>query len=171
MSPEIISILNFLLDTPLAALVSENEVLFPWIESLHVLGIALVFGSIVVVDLRLLGLIMRDQAIHAFLRQYLIITWLAFALSAITGAVLFVSNAMSYASNTNFQIKLILLICAGLNMVIFQNVFAKEIPRWLFEEQVPRVAKIMACISICIWLGVVIFGRLIGFTLIPTIAN
>jgi hypothetical protein len=99
MSPEIISILNFLLDTPLAALVSENEVLFPWIESLHVLGIALVFGSIVVVDLRLLGLIMRDQAIHAFLRQYLIITWLAFALSAITGAVLFVSNAMSYASN------------------------------------------------------------------------
>jgi uncharacterized membrane protein YbaN (DUF454 family) len=56
-------------------------------------------------------------------------------------------------------------------MVIFQKVFAKKIPRWLFEEQVPRMAKIMACISICIWFGVVIFGRLIGFTLMPTIAN
>ena len=163
--------LHWLMDTPLSIAIAENEVLFPWIEAFHVLGVTLVFGSIVLVDLRLLNLGFRDRAIHEFSSQYLFITWMAFILSFVTGFLLFISNPLGYANNANFLFKICLLICAGLNMSIFQHLYGKKLTYWTKAIDLPVLAKVGATCSILIWTGVIIFGRLIGFSLVPTLSN
>jgi len=163
--------LQWLMDTPLAISIAENEVLFPWIEALHVLGVTLVFGSIVLVDLRLLNVGFRDRAINQFCSQYLSITWIAFLLSLVTGGLLFISNALNYANNSNFLFKICLLICAGINMSIFQRLYGKKLSHWTVSSELPMMAKVGATCSILIWTGVIIFGRLIGFSLVPTLSN
>jgi hypothetical protein len=67
--------------------------------------------------------------------------------------------------------KIGLLLCAGLNMVIFQYLFGKKIPSWSYPVQLPKMAKLGATCSILLWFGVIVFGRLIGFTLVPTLSS
>jgi hypothetical protein len=159
------------MDTPVSIAIAENEVLFPWIEVFHVLGVTLVFGSIAMVDLRLLNIIFKERSINQFCEQYLTITWSAFILSAVTGSLMFISNPVNYANNTNFLIKIGLLLCAGLNMLIFQYLFGNKMPSWSNSIQLPTMAKFGAICSILLWFGVIIFGRLIGFTLVPTLSS
>jgi hypothetical protein len=77
--------LNWLEATPIAVAIREHEVLFPWIESLHVLAIALVVGTISIVDLRLIGLASRNRAVTILMREVLPYTWIAFGVAIITG--------------------------------------------------------------------------------------
>jgi hypothetical protein len=162
---------NWLIQTPISEVIAENEVIFPWIEAFHVLGVTLVFGSIAMVDVRLLNIGFTDQAINQFCEQYLTVTWMAFILSVMTGSMLFISNPVNYASNNNFLIKVVLLLCAGINMAIFQYLYGKKIPHWVNPARLPTMARLGATCSILIWSGVIIFGRLIGFTLVPTLSS
>jgi hypothetical protein len=104
--------LHWLEATDVATAVRENEVLFPWIESVHVLAIVLVIGTISIVDLRLLGLASRDRAVSRLIREVLPYTWGAFLVAALTGSLLFCSNAMTYGHNFFFRGKLVLLVLA-----------------------------------------------------------
>ena len=158
-------LLQWLEATAVATAIRENEVLFPWIESVHVLAIALVVGSIAVVDLRLLGLASLDRAVNLLTREVLPYTWGAFAIAAITGALLFSSNAKTYAHNFFFQGKMILLILAGINMSVFHLFAGRDIERWGEAARPPFPAKIAGAVSLMLWLAVIGFGRWIGFTL------
>jgi hypothetical protein len=171
MPSTLLPFLQWLMDTPLSIAIAENEVLFPWIEAFHVLGVTLVFGSIVLVDLRLLNLGFRDKTIEQFCSQYLPTTWIAFVLSAITGSLLFISNAINYANNFNFVFKMFLLLCAGLNMLIFQSLYGKKLAHWSGSFDLPFLARLGASCSILIWTCIIIFGRLIGFSLVPTLST
>src|SRR5438067_12141479 len=101
--------LKWLEATALATEIRENEVLFPWVESVHVLAIALVVGSISIVDLRLLGLASRDRPVAKLTGDILPCTWVAFAFAVATGVLLFSAKATGYAGNFFFRGKLILL--------------------------------------------------------------
>src|SRR5216683_3236014 len=103
---EIDTLLRSLEATSVATAIRENESLFPWVESFHVLAITLVIGSIAIVDLRLMGLASRERAAGRVASEVLRCTWAAFALAAITGALLFSSNAFNYAHNSYFQANL-----------------------------------------------------------------
>ena len=151
--------------TPLAKTISENEILFPWIESIHVLAIVLVIGTISIVDLRLLGIASLDRTVSRLMRDTLPFTWTAFIIAAISGTLLFASNAVNYSHNFFFRGKLLLLAIAGLNMVIFHIVGTANIRRWDSMRQTPSVAKVTGAISLLVWIAVVVFGRWIGFTL------
>ncbi|MBV8835738.1 MAG: hypothetical protein JO000_04315 [Alphaproteobacteria bacterium] len=148
-----------------ARTISENEVLFPWIESIHVLAITLVVGTIVIVDLRLIGIASLDRAASRLMRDVLPFTWGAFVVAAITGSLLFASNARDYAHNFFFEGKLVLLALAGFNMAMFHIVGARDIARWGATRQTPLTAKAAGTASLLIWIAVVAFGRWIGFTL------
>ncbi len=73
--------------------------LFPWIEVVHVLAITIVFGSILLVDLRLAGLAARDYPISKLSKAVVPVTWIAFIIAAITGSLLFLSNPITYYGN------------------------------------------------------------------------
>jgi hypothetical protein len=157
--------LHWLQSTPFARTISENEILFPWIESVHVLAIVLVVGTISIVDLRLMGVASLDRAVKRLMGDVLPFTWSAFAVAAITGSSLFASDAVNYGHNFFFRGKLILLVLAGLNMAIFHLKGVRDVGRWGATQKTPLAAKIAGAVSLSLWICVVAFGRGIGFTM------
>ena len=157
--------LNWLQDTPIAIAIREHEILFPWIESFHVLAIVLVVGTISIVDLRLLGLASRNRAVTILMRETLPCTWAAFVVAVVTGSLLFSSNAPKYAHNVYFQAKMALLVLAAGNMMVFHLIGARDIVRWDATAATPIAAKTAGGISLLVWIAVVVCGRWIGFTL------
>ena len=158
--------LRWLQATPVATTISENEIIFPWIESVHVLAIVLVVGTISIVDLRLLGVASLDRTVHRLMGDVLPYTWGAFAIAATTGSLMFSSDAVHYAHNFFFQGKLVLLALAGLNMAVFHLIGIRDIERWdTGTGRTPTAAKVAATISLLVWIAVVAFGREIGFTM------
>ena len=152
--------------TSVATAIREGDFLFPWVESFHVLAITLVVGSIVIVDLRLLGLASFDRALTRLTADVLPCTWAAFAVAVITGSLLFASNATGYAHNSQFQAKFIFLALTGINMLIFHFVVGRDIERWAMPyHATPLRARIAAAASLLFWIGVVACGRWVGFTL------
>jgi hypothetical protein len=165
-SVEIDRALAWLQTTPFARAIGENEILFPWIESVHVLAIVLVIGTISIVDLRLLGVASRDLTARRLMRDVIPYTWGAFAVAVITGALMFSSDAVHYSHNFFFRGKLILLALAGLNMAVFHLVGVRDIKRWdAGTGRTPVAARAAATISLLVWIAVVAFGREIGFTM------
>ncbi|MEA9604286.1 MULTISPECIES: DUF6644 family protein [unclassified Polynucleobacter] len=158
-------ILIFIYSNPLAQTIRENELLFPWIEAIHVLAVTLVIGSIALVDLRLIGVRALNRAISNISKELLPITWMAFLAAAITGAILFTSNALSYSQNFYFISKIILLGLAGINMMCFQFIIGKNLDSWNHYQQLPIAARSAGAISLTLWISIIFCGRWIGFTL------
>jgi hypothetical protein len=140
-------------------------VLFPFIESVHVLAICLVIGTVLALDLRLLGLASVNQSVTRVARGILPLTWAAFAFAVVSGGLLFISNASHYLANRYFDAKICLIGLAGLNMAIFHLGSAKDRSHWENEKRLPFKARMAGGISILVWLAVVACGRWIGFTM------
>jgi hypothetical protein len=136
----------------------------PVIESTHVVAAVLLFGTVLVVDLRLLGLADSRQAFTRISHETLPLTWLAFGISVITGWLMFTASAQTYFGNTAFQLKALALCGAGLNMALFQLVTARRIAAWDQGTPAPRAARVAGVLSVLLWAAVVLLGRWIGFT-------
>jgi hypothetical protein len=154
------SFFEWLQNTPLALLVGESW--FPWVESAHVVFLAAVAGTILTVDARLLGLGSRQLRISYLSERLLPWTWAAFTGAAITGLLLFIANAVSYLDKTPFLIKMGLLVVAGLNMLYFQFFTWRSVADWDTGRAAPA-ARAAGAISMATWIGVITFGRWIGF--------
>jgi len=154
-----------LYDSPLSAAIRENNAAFPWIESLHVLAITLVFGTISVVDLRLIGYPAHRRGARQLIVDLLPYTWAAFGLAVASGGLLFASNAVAYAHNSQFQWKMLTILAAGANMVFFHLTAYRRIIDWDDALPPPLAAKIAGATSLALWILVIFFGRWIGFTL------
>jgi len=157
--------ISYFENSGLADNIRENDVLFPLIESMHVVAICLVVGSILVVDLRLLGLASIHRSLSRVTSGILPLTWSAFAVAVTSGLLLFISNATKYLGNGYFVAKIFLICAAGLNMAIFHGISAKDLPRWENETLLPLPARLAGGLSILLWVSVVICGRWIGFTM------
>jgi hypothetical protein len=154
-------ILTALQALPLSTAIAESDWLFPTIESLHVIAITLVVGSIIVVDLRLIGVAAKTRPLATFTAQFLPITWSAFILAALTGSLMFLAKPVSYVGNVFFLSKLALLLAAGLNMGAF-HLFVERRAR---QGQALGATRAFGLSSLTIWIGVVALGRWIGFTI------
>jgi len=157
--------LQGLQDTSIATAIREGESLFPWIECVHVLALTLVIGSIGIVDLRLVGLASRDRGVAQTTASVLPVTWTAFVLAAITGGLLFASNATTYGHNFYFQIKMALIALAGVNMAVYHLFLNSGADAWHTPAATPIRARIVGGVSLCLWIAIVAFGRWIGFTI------
>jgi len=157
--------ISYFENSALADNIRENDVLFPLIESVHVVAICLVVGSILAVDLRLLGLASIQRSVSRVANGILPLTWAAFAVAIASGSLLFISNATKYLGNGYFIAKILLICAAGLNMAIFHGISAKDLPRWENEARLPLSARLAGGLSILLWVSVVACGRWIGFTM------
>ena len=159
------ALLQWLYDSPVGTAIRENGTLFPWIESVHVLSITLVVGSIFIVDLRLLGIASKSRAVSRLTGEVLPLTWTMFVLAAITGGLLFSSNAVKYAHNIFFLAKMSLLVVAFLNMVVFHVITSRGIEHWDESPHPPTKARLAGAVSMALWIAVIVCGRWIGFTM------
>ena len=161
---DLTSFFEWLQDGSVATAIREGETLFPWIECVHVLAITFVVGSIAAVDLRLLGLASRGRPFSQVNGEIVPLTWIAFVIAAVTGGLLFSSKAVQYAANLSFQLKMALLLLAGINMAVFQLVTFREIDAWDAALPPPVRARLAGALSLLLWIAIVACGRVIGFT-------
>ena len=159
----ILDICTALENSTLGVTITESEWMFPTIETLHVLALALVIGSIAMLDLRMLGVANRDRGVTQLAEDTLPWTWGAFVVAAISGGLMFVSAATSYYDNVPFRIKLVLLALAGANMALFHLTAYRAVHDWNHTLPTPQPARIAASLSLLFWIGVVVAGRWIGF--------
>jgi hypothetical protein len=138
--------------------------LFPLIESVHVVGLTMVFGTILIIDLRLLGLASTRRAFTAVASDVLKWTWLAFGLTATTGLLMFVTNAGTYYHNAYFRAKMALLVLSGINMLAFELTARRTVRGWDRNGAVPAAGRAVAALSLVMWIGVIFLGRWVGFT-------
>src|SRR6185437_8291338 len=117
---DIAALLTSLQASGLATRIRDSLFLFPLIESTHVFGLAMVFGTIAIIDLRLLGVASSQRSFQRMASDILKWTWAAFALTAVTGALMFITNPVVYYHNFYFRTKMVLLVLAGLNMGVFE---------------------------------------------------
>jgi hypothetical protein len=135
----------------------------PVINAVHVIGVALLFGTIAIVDLRLLGIPGVQRSFRRTGHELLGMTWLGFALAFVTGLLMFAANATTYMSNAQFFWKMGLLVLAGLNMLWFELVTSRTSLQW-DTTPTPPAARAAGVLSLLLWTAVIVFGRWIGFT-------
>ena len=157
-----VGFLEWLQGTPLAVSIAEEW--FPLVESVHVITMALVAGTIFIVDTRLVGLTSTRLPFSYVSDRLVPWTWGAFGCSVLTGTLMFMANATGYYDNTPFRVKLFLLLLAGLNMLYFQSRTFRSVSDW-DAGRPPAAARAAGLISICLWCGVIGFGRWIGFVI------
>jgi hypothetical protein len=136
----------------------------PIVESIHVLCAALVFGTILIVDLRMLGYPNTKRSFTRIHHELIPLTWVAFVVSVITGALMFAPNSITYVGNTAFQLKLLAILAAGINMAIFQLVTARSVATWDQSTRAPSSVRLAGALSILLWITVIFLARGIGFT-------
>ena len=133
------------------------------VEATHVLAAVMVLGTVLIVDLRLLGFADSSRAFARVSRETLPLTWAAFCAAVITGSLMFTTSAVAYFGNSAFQLKALALLAAGINMAVFQLVTARGAAGW-GSDTPPRAARIAGFVSLLLWAAVVLLGRWIGFT-------
>ena len=135
---------------------------FPLLESIHVLASTFVVGSILMVDLRLIGLAGIRHPVSRIVREVIPWTYAASAVSVVTGVGMFLTRASHYAANVAFQIKIALLVLAAINMAIFHLVSVRGISGWDTAATPSAAARVAGACSLVLWVGIMLSGRWIG---------
>lgn len=154
---------KWLEQTHAGAAVRESLWLFPVIETVHLLGMAALVGTVVTFDLRLLGWVLKGQRVSELGRRLFPWCWAGFAVQVITGTLLFSSEAVHLYANPAFRVKLALICLAGVHALVFHWTVYRDVASWDKGAVLPVGAKVAGLVSILIWIGVVAAGRFIGF--------
>ena len=152
--------LEWLQDTWVAHLVAETLWGYPTFETMHTVGMALLIGSLGLIDLRVLGF--KPELPLLETRRLLPLAWLGFTLNAISGSLLFTTDAVMFFGSYTFRLKIILIVLGGLNAAllgraVFRNAAAGAVP-----VPTPGV-KWIAGTSLVFWFGAIICGRLVAY--------
>ena len=145
--------------------IAQSTWMFPTIESIHVIALVTVLGTVFIVDLRMLGWTSNKFALTKVAKDTLPWTWGAFVLAAITGTLLWISKASDYMANPWFIAKMAAMALAGLNMMYFHFITWRTVEQWDRDSTMPAAVKVAAALSVLLWVAVTFFGRMIGFTL------
>jgi len=160
----VVDVLSSVEGSYVAGRIRDSLYLFPLIESLHVLGLTMVFGTIAIIDLRLLGIASTKRSFRRVASDVLKWTWAAFALAVTTGSLMFITNASVYYHNFYFRSKMVLLVFAGMNMLIFELTAARSVHQWDSEAKAPPAGRAAAVLSLVLWITIIFLGRWTGFT-------
>ena len=149
--------------TPVGSSVRESLWLFPAIETLHLLGMALLVVTIGAFDLRLMGLAIRGMRVSELARRLFPCAWTGLAVQVLTGALLFSSEATKMVVNPAFRLKMLLILLGGVHAVVFRWIACRDMPAWDEAGPTPLRGKVAGLASLLLWMGVVAAGRWIGF--------
>jgi hypothetical protein len=135
--------------------------LWPLLEIIHFFGLALLLGAMLIVDLRLAGYL-RQIDINSAHR---LIPWavIGFGMNLVSGFLFFMGDPARYSINIGFQIKMILVLLAGLNVLIFALKINPQIGNWDPHGDTTVLAKSVAWVSLVSWTGILLLGRLIPY--------
>ena len=141
----------------------ESLFLYPLVETTHVLSLLLFVGTVNLVDLRLLGLVFRDVPVSEVTGRILPWTVAGFVIAALTGALLFYAIPVRTYQNLFFRIKVVTLIVAGVNALLFHRHANRSAARWDHLARLPRRVRMTGAVSLASWATVIVMGRMIAY--------
>jgi hypothetical protein len=140
--------------------------LYPSVETIHIVGIGLLFGSIAVLDLRLLGF-SRQIPARTLARHVLPWSIGSFALIIPSGFLMFTAHATEFIDSEVFVLKMLLIMAGGLNAALFHTITFRTADVWDSEEMrklpPPPSARVAGGLSLLIWISVIACGRLLAY--------
>ena len=149
---------HWLTQTYIGTLMQTNDYLFPTVEALHIMGSVALVGSTLILSLRLARLFLRDIPVSKIAGQFLPWAWLGFGCQVVTGVLLFMSEATAAYANVIFQVKMGLIVLAGINALVFQGTVYRRVKTWDTSNP-PFSAKLAGYVSIVTWFAVIAAGR------------
>lgn len=150
-------ILAWISNSSLGAWVISSPYTWPALESIHFVSLCVLFGSLLIVDLRLLGFY---RARCAPMVDFLIrLSLMAFAVNLATGVLFFFGNTYKYVDNPAFELKLALIVTAGLNALYYKL----RLSHLVDTEKVSWSSMAVGGLSLALWAGVIVCGRMITF--------
>jgi hypothetical protein len=146
-----------------SALVRQSNWFFSTVDTIHTLGIILVAGTIMLLDLRLLGLALRSVPVAQVVARIVPSTLGGFGLMVVSGSLLFSSEAVKMYHSPAFRIKMLLLALAGLNALIFHRTIYRDVAHWDPASVVPARARLAGLLSLVFWIAIIAAGRAIAY--------
>lgn len=159
----VVSVLQQLHDAQLSTALRESLIMFPLLEGIHLIGLALSVGLILITDLRLVGLFLRNVPVADVLNGLRPWVLVGFAITFVTGVVLIAAEGPKIWEIPVFPLKLALIVLAGFNALWFELKYGKSVAVWGAGTVFPGGAKAAAWVSLVSWSAVVICGRLIPY--------
>ena len=155
------SIIDWILSTSLNDWVLSTYWAWPLLETLHFFGLSILMGSLLIIDLRMMGFFkgLSFQATHKLLP----LVFFGFALNLITGILFLFGDPIRYAFHTGFQTKMVLVFLAGINALWFYLKINGPMHGWGSHEDAPMSAKIVGFLSLVFWFAILVYGRLIPY--------
>jgi hypothetical protein len=146
-----------------SALVRQSNWFFSTVDTVHTLGIILVAGTIMLLDLRLLGLALRSVPVAQVVARIVPATLGGFGLMVVSGSLLFSTEAVKMYHSPAFRIKMLLLALAGLNALIFHRTIYRDVAHWDPASVVPARARLAGLLSLVFWIAIIAAGRAIAY--------
>lgn len=155
------SVTDTLNATALSGIVMDNAFVFPALEMMHFLGLCLLFGALLIVDLRIIGFAkaIPIQRVDVFIRFALI----GFGINLVSGLLFVIGDSDRYLINIGFWIKMGLIILAGLNTFYFVHRIKPQIDAGVDSTNLKQGAHVVAWLSLTLWTCVIILGRFLPY--------
>lgn len=150
-------------DTSLSAQLQSSERLWMLLEGTHVLTLMLFAGTILFVDLRLLGVVLRSTPVSKVTAAVLPYTVGGFIVMILTGLALFFANPFEYYHNIVFRAKILFLLAAAVNIFLFHHRVQANLDSWDNAQRTPVGARVAAGVSLSLWIAVIIAGRYVAY--------
>jgi hypothetical protein len=157
------AIANAIQNTDFFTAMRESELVYPIVLSLHLTSIAVFGGMILMTDLRLLGLAMQKRTVTDVITQLRIWKYVGFVIMISCGIMLGGAKFGTYYDNPYFQMKMSLLFLVGVHALVFRRSVYGNTVNLDRAPEMPRVAKVAACLSLALWLGIMSCGRWIAY--------
>ena len=154
-------ILVWLENTFIANAIRTIPWLYPTFETGHYIGLSLLVGGIMLIDLRVLGFA-RALPLKSMI-GLLPFVWVGFIINVFTGSMLFIYGATTFGPNRAFQLKMAFLVVAGLNALAFDLAVRRSGGSWVTAGQAPSLVKGFATLSLVFWVCVVTTGRWMAY--------
>ena len=155
---------QWLADTPLSLTIQNVTWIIPTVQSVHIVSIAIVISSVFMVDLRLLGVIGRARPAAAYAARYLPWIWYTLIVLLISGVILIIGEPSRSLENPTYQEKMALLIAAIAVTFVYHRPLLKEPAYWELSDRRKAISKVIAVLSLCLWVAIVFAGRWIAYT-------
>lgn len=147
----------------LGRMMRESLWAYPAVETIHIIGLAIVYGSIVIVDLRLIGI---SRAVSAAKLARFALPWTvgAFLVVMLSGSMMFTAHVEDFLTNGVFLLKMGLILAGAVNAGLLHATAFKHVNRWDEGVMPPVGVRLAAALSIALWTCVIACGRLLAYT-------
>jgi hypothetical protein len=154
---------DWLSNTAFSQLLQNVSWIIPSVQSVHIICIAIVMGSVALIDLRLLNITGRSQSIASMTSRLLPWVWVSLVILLITGALLAIAEPVRSLENPAFQAKMLLILCVGTLTLFFQKMVRGDVAFWELSPARRATAKMTAIVSLLMWVAIVFAGRWIAY--------